>query len=94
MRSASFESIWSDGYDGEPLVDMQLLETSNILSIFTRSCNSVGGESNAVVLDFTLPDAIETSLIIHCARARERSLLLCLNIRMKIRQRDAMICSI
>lgn len=55
----SFKSIWrNDGYDGEPLVDVQLLEASDILSIFTRTCKNVGGESNVVVLDFTLPETL------------------------------------
>jgi hypothetical protein len=55
---ASFKSIWrSDGYDGEPLVDVQRLEVSDVLSVFTRT-SSRGGGSNVVVLDFALPDAV------------------------------------
>jgi hypothetical protein len=53
----TFKSTWrSDGFDGEPLVDVQRLEVSDILSVFTRTNKSIGGESKVVVLDFTLPD--------------------------------------
>jgi hypothetical protein len=51
---ARIESIWiSDGYDGEPLVDVQRLEVSDVLSVFTRTSRR-GGESKVVVLDFAL----------------------------------------
>jgi len=50
-----FESIWrSEGFDGEPLVDVQRLEASNILSVFTRTEKNAEGDRNIVVLDFTL----------------------------------------
>jgi hypothetical protein len=53
---ASFKSVWrKDGYDGEPLVDVQRLEMSDVLSVFTRTSRNAGGESNVVVLDFILP---------------------------------------
>ncbi|CAG8982891.1 hypothetical protein HYALB_00002908 [Hymenoscyphus albidus] len=49
---ARFEKIWTgDGYDGEPLVDVQMLEVSNLLSIFTRTSGKV---RDVVVLDFVL----------------------------------------
>lgn len=36
-----FESIWrSNGFDGEPLVDVQRLEESDVLSVFTRTKKS------------------------------------------------------
>jgi len=59
-----FASVWrGDGFDGEPLVDVQRLETSDILSVFTRTSRSVISDSNVVVLDFTLDrnghDAVE-----------------------------------
>ncbi len=59
-----FDSVWrSDGFDGEPLVDVQRLETSDILSVFTRTSRSVTNDTNVVVLDFTLDrnghDAVE-----------------------------------
>jgi hypothetical protein len=55
----TFKSTWrGDGFDGEPLVDVQRLEVSDILSVFTRTNKSIGGESKVVVLDFTLPDAM------------------------------------
>lgn len=48
-----FETIWTgEGFDGEPLVDVQRLEESAVLSVFTRT---VGEESDIVVLDFILP---------------------------------------
>jgi hypothetical protein len=42
------------GYDGEPLVDVQRLEVSDILSIFTRTAKDNEGRCEVVVLDFTL----------------------------------------
>jgi hypothetical protein len=51
-----FESVWrcEAGYDGEPLVDVQRLEVSDILSIFTRTAKDNEGRCEVVVLDFTL----------------------------------------
>jgi hypothetical protein len=52
---SKFETIWiSHGFGGEPLVDVQRLETSNILSVFTRTERTTGGERDVVVLDFLL----------------------------------------
>lgn len=52
---AEFTTIWgSDGFDGEPLIDVQRLEESNVLSVFTRTAKNQLGESNVVVLDFLL----------------------------------------
>ncbi|KAH6675648.1 hypothetical protein B0J14DRAFT_509127 [Halenospora varia] len=50
----AFDVVWTgNGYDGEPLVDVQRLEVSDILSVFTRTA----GESSRklVLLDFHLP---------------------------------------
>jgi len=48
----AFETIWSgEGFDGEPLVDVQRLEESETLSVFTRT---EGEGRSIVVLDFTL----------------------------------------
>lgn len=53
---AEFRSIWrGDGFDGEPLVDVQRLEASDVLSIFTRTSRGERGSGDVVVLDFTLP---------------------------------------
>jgi D-alanine-D-alanine ligase-like ATP-grasp enzyme len=51
-----FETVWraEEGFDGEPLVDVQRLETSNVLSIFTRTSKNSDGISSIVVLDFQL----------------------------------------
>lgn len=55
----TFKSIWrNEGFNGEPLVDVQRLKVSDILSVFTRTNRSISGESKVVVLDFTLPDAV------------------------------------
>ena len=55
---ASIKPIWrSEGYDGEPLVDVQRLEVSDVLSVFTRTSRSVG-EGKVIVLDFALPGAL------------------------------------
>lgn len=49
-----FESIWrEDGFDGEPLVDVQRLEMSNVLSVFTRT-GIKDGKRNVVVVDLLL----------------------------------------
>ena len=49
----SFVGIWtSDGYDGEPLVDVHRLEASDVLSVFTRTAASP--KRAVVVLDFDL----------------------------------------
>ena len=46
-----FETIWTgEGFDGEPLVDVQRLEASETLSVFTRT---EGEKRSIVVLDFT-----------------------------------------
>jgi len=51
-----FENVWmaEEGFDGEPLVDVQRLETSNVLSIFTRTSKNLDGIRNVVVLNFYL----------------------------------------
>ena len=50
-----FELIWrSKGYDGEPLVDLQRLEASDVLSIFTRTEKNAKWLRSVVVLDFSL----------------------------------------
>jgi hypothetical protein len=47
-----FEAIWTgEGFDAEPLVDVQRLEASETLSVFTRT---KGEKRSIVVLDFTL----------------------------------------
>jgi hypothetical protein len=54
----SIKPIWrSEGYDGEPLIDVHRLEVSDVLSVFTRTSRSVG-EGKVIVLDFALPGAI------------------------------------
>jgi len=51
----SFKSVWrSEGYDGEPLVDVQRLEEEDVLSVFTRTCSDENRKRNVVVLDFGL----------------------------------------
>ena len=51
----NFEPIWrEEGFDGEPLADIQRLEKSDILSIFTRTSQNIGGTRSVVVLDFLL----------------------------------------
>jgi hypothetical protein len=50
---AEFTQIWlASGFDGEPLADVQRLETSSCLSIFTQTCKNEHGAGNIVVLDF------------------------------------------
>ncbi|KAK0119169.1 hypothetical protein ONS95_008027 [Cadophora gregata] len=52
-----FEPVWMlDGYDGEPLVDVQRLETSDVLSVFTRTSAGVDGKRDVVVLDLLLTE--------------------------------------
>lgn len=52
---AEFEPIWiSKGFDGEPLVDVQRLEDSDVLSIFTRTVKDRSAASQVVVLEFNL----------------------------------------
>lgn len=47
-------TVWrSEGFDGEPCVDVGGLEVSNVLSVFTRT-EDVDGERSVVVLDFDL----------------------------------------
>lgn len=54
---SQFKPIWTwDGFDGEPLVDVQRLETSDILSIFTRTSADVDGRRDVVVLDLLLTE--------------------------------------
>lgn len=54
----AFETIWSadEGFDGEPLVDVQRLEEADVLSVFTRTISEDGesGGRCVVVLDFEL----------------------------------------
>jgi hypothetical protein len=51
----TFKSIWrSDGYEGEPLVDVGRLEASDVLSVFTRTAKNLDGKRSVVVLDFSL----------------------------------------
>ena len=51
----TFSSIWrGDGYNGEPLVDVQRLEESDILSVFTRTDSDANKERSVVALDFDL----------------------------------------
>ncbi|KUJ22481.1 uncharacterized protein LY89DRAFT_704198 [Mollisia scopiformis] len=51
----NFTQIWlGSGFDGEPLVDVQRLEMSDMLSIFTRTSKAENGVSDVVVLDFKL----------------------------------------
>jgi hypothetical protein len=52
-----FETVWTrTGFDGEPLVDVQRLEVSNTLSVFTRTDKNADGKRFAVVLDFVLQE--------------------------------------
>jgi hypothetical protein len=52
-----FETIWArDGFAGEPLVDVQRLEISNILSVFTRTDRNGSGKRHVVVIDFVLAE--------------------------------------
>jgi hypothetical protein len=55
-RFRDFELLWTgDGFDGEPLVDIHGLETSNTLSIFTQARGRDDGSSTrTIVLDFQL----------------------------------------
>jgi hypothetical protein len=54
-RYGDFEMLWSaEGYDGEPLVDVQGLEESDVLSVFTRTSKKDGRAGEVVVLDFDL----------------------------------------
>lgn len=51
------ETIWArDGFDGEPLVDVQRLEISNILSVFTRTDTNGNGQRHVVIIDFVLAE--------------------------------------
>jgi hypothetical protein len=51
----SFKSIWrSDGYEGEPSVDVGRLEVSDVLSVFTRTAKNQDWKRSVVVLDFSL----------------------------------------
>ena len=51
----NFDIIWrGDKFDGEPLVDVQRLEGSDCLSIFTRTDRKGDGTKDVVVLDFSL----------------------------------------
>jgi hypothetical protein len=50
-----FEQVWSgDGFDGEPLVDIQMLQDYNILSLLTRTSGDKDSKRDVVVLDFVL----------------------------------------
>lgn len=52
---AHFEVLWAgSGYDGEPCVDVQSLELSDTLSIFTRTDGDGDGKRDVVVLNFQL----------------------------------------
>jgi len=52
---AKFETIWeADGFEGEPLVDNQRLEISDVLSVFTRTVKKSGWTREVVILDFDL----------------------------------------
>ncbi|KAH7417295.1 hypothetical protein BKA64DRAFT_657524 [Cadophora sp. MPI-SDFR-AT-0126] len=52
---SGFEPVWMwDGFDGEPLVDVQRLETSDVLSLFTRTSADMDGNRNVVVLDILM----------------------------------------
>ncbi|KAG4432010.1 hypothetical protein IFR05_012516 [Cadophora sp. M221] len=52
-----FEQVWMwDGFDGEPLVDVRRLETSDVLSVFSRTSADVNGIRNVVVLDLLLTE--------------------------------------
>jgi hypothetical protein len=47
-----FETVWTgEGFDGEPLMDIQRLEVSEVLSVFTRTKEET---RSIVVLDFVL----------------------------------------
>jgi hypothetical protein len=51
-----FETVWTgEGFDGEPLVDIQRLEVSEVLSVFTRTKDET---RSIVVLDFVLKLAL------------------------------------
>ena len=53
--NTEFEPIWiGKGFDGEPLVDVQRLEGSDVLSIFTRTVKDTNAAAQVVVLDFNL----------------------------------------
>jgi len=52
---AGFKQVWMrNGFDGEPLVDVQRLEMCDKLSVFTRSNKDENGVGNVIVLDFNL----------------------------------------
>jgi hypothetical protein len=55
-KHEKFETVWrcENGYDGEPLVDVQRLETSDTLSLFTRTDKNGGGIRSVAVVDFYL----------------------------------------
>lgn len=49
-----FETVWrGEGFDGEPCVDVGMLEDSDLLSVFTRT-DLIDGKREVVVLDFDL----------------------------------------
>lgn len=53
----AFETIWTGyGFDGEPLVDVQRLEVSNVLSILTRTDRKADGKRQIIVMDFVLDE--------------------------------------
>jgi hypothetical protein len=56
--SSTFVEAWTgNGFDGEPLIDVQGLEISDRLSIFTRTDDKAAkGERELVVLDFDLSE--------------------------------------
>lgn len=57
-KDGVFETIWREekGYDGEPLVDAQRLEDSDVLSVFTRTDKKDDGTRDVVVLDFDVSE--------------------------------------
>ncbi|KAH8602796.1 hypothetical protein B0O99DRAFT_604336 [Bisporella sp. PMI_857] len=65
--SIEFEEVWRDkGFDGEPLVDIQRLEFSDVLSVYTRtaSSGSEDAKKNVVVIDFALPIVGEENVLL------------------------------
>lgn len=54
-QDEKFEIVWrGDGFDGEPLVDVERLDDSDVISVFTRTDKDSAGEREVVVLDFAL----------------------------------------
>ncbi|KAE8452178.1 hypothetical protein EG329_001645 [Mollisiaceae sp. DMI_Dod_QoI] len=52
---ASFRQVWiGNNFDGEPLTDIQRLETSDDLTVFTRTSQDTNSAASMVVLDFKL----------------------------------------